>query len=63
MQFQTDDIIVSLANPDWGTWRVLEDNGDHFVIRGRPGARVLHYSEAATHWDKHNGPEQPLCWA
>ena len=48
--FQPDDIIIAIDNPEWGTWRVLEDNGDHLVIRGKSGARVLHYSEAETHW-------------
>lgn len=32
-------------HPEWGTWGVMENNGDHLVIHGRAGSRVLQYDE------------------
>jgi hypothetical protein len=42
--------IECIDHPEWGTWGVMEDNGQWFEIYGRSGGRVLHYSEAEQFW-------------
>ena len=42
--------IINRANPEWGTWGVMEDRGSYYEIHGRGGSRVLSKSEAQTDW-------------
>lgn len=42
--------IECIDHPEWGTWGVMEDNGQWFTIQGRSGSRVLDYSEAERFW-------------
>lgn len=42
--------IVCIDHPEWGTWGVMEDKGDHFEILGNSGSRVLHKCEADKFW-------------
>ena len=42
--------IENIQHPEWGTFGVAEDNGDHFVIRNERGSRVLFKSEADRFW-------------
>lgn len=42
--------IENIQHPEWGTFGVAEDNGDHFVIRNGRGSRVLSKSEADRFW-------------
>lgn len=42
--------IICNAHPEWGTWGVMEDCGDWFVIQGRSGSRVLSKDEADRFW-------------
>ena len=40
-----------IDHPEWGTFGIAEDHGDHFVIRSSRGSSVLDKSEAAKFWD------------
>jgi len=42
--------IVCAIHPEWGTWGVMEDRGEHYVILGDRGSRVLDKSEAERFW-------------
>ena len=42
--------IICTAFPEWGTWGVMEDHGDHFEILGDNGSRILSKAEADEHW-------------
>lgn len=42
--------IMNIANPDWGTFGVMEDNGSYYEISGDSGTRVLSKSEADRFW-------------
>ena len=42
--------IQSIENPEWGTFGVYEDRGDHYEIYNR-GGRVLFKDEAVKHWE------------
>lgn len=42
--------VMCRAHPEWGTFGVMADCGDHFEIRGVRGDRVLHKSEANDGW-------------
>ena len=33
--------IVNSQHPEWGTWGVMEDKGDWYVIMNERGTRVL----------------------
>lgn len=37
--------IQSKSNPEWGTFGIMEDTGEHLVILGNGGFTVLHYGE------------------
>jgi len=42
--------IECTANPEWGTWGVMEDRGLYYEIGNGRGARVLSKDEAAQYW-------------
>ena len=42
--------IECIANPEWGTWGVMEDCGTHYEILGNSGARTLSKTEANKFW-------------
>ena len=42
--------IQCISNPEWGTFGVYEDNGDHYVIYNR-GSRDLFKEEAVKYWE------------
>lgn len=42
--------IVCDQNPEWGTWGVMEDCGEWFVISNASGSRILYKSEADRYW-------------
>lgn len=42
--------IICNDHPEWGTWGVMEDKGNHFEIYGRSGSRLLYKSEADRFW-------------
>lgn len=42
--------IICNEHPEWGTWGVMEDCGEWFVIHGRGGSRVLSKDEADRFW-------------
>jgi|APCry1669188970_1035186.scaffolds.fasta_scaffold826312_2 hypothetical protein len=44
-------IIICKDSPEWGTWRIIEDTGEWYVIRGRSGVKVLHYGEFKRFWE------------
>lgn len=44
-------IIQCKNNPEWGTWRIIEDTGEWYVIRGNSGEKVLHYGEFRRFWE------------
>ena len=46
-----NDIIINRNNPEWGTWKILEDHDYGFVIRGNSGERVLDHWEAKRFWE------------
>lgn len=39
-------------HPEWGTFGVVSDRGDHYEIRGDHGSRVLSKSEFTKHWER-----------
>lgn len=43
-------LLVNINHPEWGTWGVMDDLGDLFVILGDRGSRVLNKSEALKEW-------------
>ena len=42
--------IVNIANPEWGTFGVMEDCGEFYEILGAAGRRILSKSEADKFW-------------
>lgn len=40
------------GNPEWGTFGVFEDHGDHYAIGNRGGQRVLSKDEAVQYWER-----------
>lgn len=57
--------IVCVDHPEWGTFGVMEDRGDHYEILGDGGPRVLSKHEAQKFWALANvirdEPEPPYC--
>lgn len=43
--------IRSKSSPQWGTFGVMEDNGDSYTIQGDRGTRNLPKSEAVRFWE------------
>jgi hypothetical protein len=45
--------IVCKDHPEWGTWGVYEDRGDHYEIHasGGQGGRTLFKDEAVKFWE------------
>lgn len=43
--------IRCTANPQWGSFGVMEDHGSHYDIHGQAGSRVLSKDEAAEFWE------------
>lgn len=43
--------IINTLNPEWGTFGVMENNGEWFTIRGNRGTRMLFYAEALQQWE------------
>jgi hypothetical protein len=42
--------IISIKNPEWGTWGIMADKGDWYEIYGDRGSRILFKSEAEESW-------------
>ena len=49
--------IECINHPEWGSWGVMEDQGDWFVIHGRAGSRVLDKMEALKFWQLRGGTQ------
>ncbi len=48
---KANDIIINRDNPEWGTFRIIEDDEQYwFVIRSNSGSRVLSKTEATRFW-------------
>lgn len=43
--------IQCKEHPEWGSFGIMEDHGDHYRIFGTGGGRILSKSEAERFWE------------
>jgi len=51
MEIKKGSYIKSKVHPEWGQWKVMEDNGTWFEILGKRSARILFHSVARQQWE------------
>ncbi len=46
--------IICNNNPEWGSWRIVENNKEWLTVEGRSGQKILGFNEAETFYSLTN---------